>query len=97
MTSLAKRCMIEEEFDPSTEDLIHKLRIMSIAPQTGEEALIRELKCMAVVSTRKELELPREIKKQKRYMVPEGLKATSSLYNRNSELEELTRRALTKK
>lgn len=98
MTTLAKRCMIEEEFDSNTEDLIHKLRIMSITPQQGGDDLIRGLKSMSVTAPRKEMELPREMKRMKRYVVAESLKATSSsLFHRSRELDELARRAMTKK
>lgn len=92
--------MLEEDLDSSTQDLVHKLQVMSIYPRKGEGSLIEGMRCLAVSSSQKNTadSAPIGGKKLKRYVLADQIELkSSSMFSRKSPIEELARRAHTKR
>lgn len=98
--NLCKRAMCEEDFDPATEDLVHKLRVMSIYPSRDHDSLIEGIRCLAVSSSkhRDPDAAPVGCRKPKRYVLADQIQMkSSSLFTRKLYIEELARRSQAKR
>lgn len=91
--------MFQEDLDSAAQDLVHKLRVMSIYPLKNDDILIEGIKCLAISSAPLfDAEALVGYKKAKRYRLVDEIQYKSiSIFKRNTHMDELARIARTKK